>query len=60
MVNRAEVIDAPLAEHLQTVFDFTVLKMSTIHLSPQKHITVKFINIGLPWALDPVMIWHSG
>lgn len=60
MVNRGEVIDAPLAEHLQTVFDFTVLKMSTINLSPQKHITVKFINISLLQALDPVMIWHSG
>lgn len=60
MVNRGEVIDAPLAEHLQTVFDFTVLKMTTINLSPQKHITVKFINISLLQALDPVMIWHSG
>lgn len=33
VVNRGEVIDAPLAEHLQTEFDFTVLKMNTITLS---------------------------
>lgn len=47
MVNRQEVIDAPLAELLQTVFDFVVLNTNTISLSQQKDVTIKFINISL-------------
>lgn len=48
MVNSREVIEAPLEERLQTVFDFIVQKMNTVNnLSPQKDITVELINIGL-------------
>lgn len=47
MVIRGEVIDAPLAELLLTVFDFTVRKMKTINLLPQKHLAARFINISL-------------
>lgn len=60
MVNRREVIDAPLEEFLQTVFDFIVQKMNTMNLSLQKDVTVTFINIRLIDALGPVMILHSG
>lgn len=47
MVNSREVIEAPSEERLLTVFDFIVQKMNTVNnLSPQKDITVEFINIG--------------